>query len=188
MNDNYLWDKSGEPDPDVQELEQILGTLRYQPRELEIPAHIRPHRRSYVTRGLAIAAVIALVVLGLGVWRATNRTDKPEPLAGNQPNKTENTEQAAVKENSPPNVEQIKPAAQPESVAISTPRPRPRSVAVRNRPLKVVQPKLSESEVAEAKAAKDQLILALRVASAKLNQAQRKTQGNNEIHNQHKTG
>jgi len=48
--------------------------------------------------------------------------------------------------------------------------------------------KLSESEVAEAKAAKDQLILALRVASSKLNQAQKKTQGNNEIHNQHKTG
>jgi hypothetical protein len=49
-------------------------------------------------------------------------------------------------------------------------------------------PNLSESEVAEAKAAKDQLILALRVASTKLNQAQRQIQGNNEIHNQHKTG
>jgi hypothetical protein len=52
----------------------------------------------------------------------------------------------------------------------------------------VVPSKLSESEIAEAKAAKDQLILALRVASTKLNEAKRKTQGNNEIHNQHKTG
>ena len=35
---DYLWDKTGEPDPEVQELEEILGTLRYQPRPLEIPA------------------------------------------------------------------------------------------------------------------------------------------------------
>ena len=38
MNDDYLWDKSGQPDPEIQQLEEILGTLRYQPRPLEIPA------------------------------------------------------------------------------------------------------------------------------------------------------
>ncbi len=188
MNDNYLWDKSGEPDPEVEELEQILGTLRYQPRKFGIPAHIRPQRRSYLLRGLAIAAAIALVVLGLGLWKATNRSAKPDMLAGDQPNKVGNTEKAQVKETSTPQVEDIKPLTQPKSVAISTPRPRSGSVARRNRPLKFVQPKLSESEVAEAKAAKDQLMLALRVASTKLNEAHRKTQGNNEIHNQHKTG
>ena len=37
MNDDYLWDKSGEPDPEVQKLEEILGTLRYQPRPLNLP-------------------------------------------------------------------------------------------------------------------------------------------------------
>ena len=34
MNEDYLWDKSGEPDPQIQELEEILGTLRFQPREI----------------------------------------------------------------------------------------------------------------------------------------------------------
>ena len=29
---DYLWDKTGEPDPEIQQLEEILGTLRYQPR------------------------------------------------------------------------------------------------------------------------------------------------------------
>jgi hypothetical protein len=42
----------------------------------------------------------------------------------------------------------------------------------------------------EAKNAKDQLMIALRLASSKLSMAQKKTQGNpaNEIHNQHKAG
>ena len=29
MNDDYLWDKTGQPDPEIQKLEEILGTLRY---------------------------------------------------------------------------------------------------------------------------------------------------------------
>ena len=28
MNDDYLWDGSGTPDPDVQRLERLLGRLR----------------------------------------------------------------------------------------------------------------------------------------------------------------
>ena len=34
MNNNYLWDRTGEIDPDIQELEETLGTLRYQPQPL----------------------------------------------------------------------------------------------------------------------------------------------------------
>lgn len=187
MNDDYLWDKTGEPDPEIQELEQILGTLRYQPRELEIPAHIQPQRRSYLTRGLAIAAAIGLVVLGLGVWRATNRTAKPQVVAGSHGNKVESSEKTTTQETTPREIEQVKPSTQPAPVAIKTRRHR-RGSGIRNRSLEAAPPRLSESEVAEAKAAKDQLILALRMASTKLNQAQRKAQGNNEIHNQHKTG
>ena len=56
MNDDYLWDKSGEPDPEIQQLEEILGTLRYQPKPFEIPGDVpAPRRRSYFPL-LAIAA------------------------------------------------------------------------------------------------------------------------------------
>ena len=41
MNDDYLWDRTGEPDPEIQQLEEILGTLRYQPQPLAIPAHLQ---------------------------------------------------------------------------------------------------------------------------------------------------
>jgi hypothetical protein len=34
MKEDYLWDRSGEPDPELQKLDEILGTLRYQPQPL----------------------------------------------------------------------------------------------------------------------------------------------------------
>ena len=63
MNEDYLWDKSGEPDPQIQQLEEILGTLRYQPRPLNLP-----RRRNYLPPLLAIAAMVVLALLAGGLW------------------------------------------------------------------------------------------------------------------------
>src|SRR5436853_7151151 len=68
MSDNYLWDRSGEPDPELQELEEILGALRYQPRSLEIPSGVQAGRRRSLRPALAIAAGIALAAIALGFW------------------------------------------------------------------------------------------------------------------------
>src|SRR5215467_12217467 len=71
MNDDYLWDKTGEPDPQVQELEEILGSLRYQPKPLQIPNEPRlPQRRNYFP-WLAIAAGVLLAILAGGIWLST---------------------------------------------------------------------------------------------------------------------
>ena len=84
MNDDYLWDKTGQPDPEIQQLEGILGTLRYQPRPLVLP------RRNYFPL-LAIAASLLLALLAGGIWlrvrshdevppqQATMETPTPEP-------------------------------------------------------------------------------------------------------------
>ncbi len=181
MNDDYLWDKSGKPDPDVQQLEEILGTLRYQPRELEIPSQIQVGRKSFLARGLAIAAAIALVVLGLGVWMSLQREETPgtqQAAAGPIDEKKRSTLQAGVQ---PTEVPKAAPTTYTPQRRLPLASNRPRRLAPR-------RPQLSESEVAEARIAKDQLMLALRLASTKLSLAQKKTQGNSEIHNQHKAG
>ena len=68
MNDDYLWDRTGEPDPEIQQLEQVLGTLRYQPRPLELPAQVRiGHSRTFYPR-IAIAAAVATMILGGAFW------------------------------------------------------------------------------------------------------------------------
>ena len=37
---DYLWDRTGKPDAEIQQLEEILGTLHYQSRPLEVPARV----------------------------------------------------------------------------------------------------------------------------------------------------
>ena len=69
MNDDYLWDKSGDPDPEIQQLEEILGTLRYQPKPLQLPEELstaRP-RRNYFPLA-AIAATVLVALLTGGLW------------------------------------------------------------------------------------------------------------------------
>lgn len=191
MNDNYLWDRSGEPDPEVQELEEILGTLRYRPQPLEIPNHIPVVRRRTFFPAIAIAAVIALVALFLGLWFNFNRRQAPafEAKQNSQidPNRT-----AAVPTNTPDN--QAKPAPvvvnNQKPAVIRKRRESPNLLAAnksRSTRTQIRQPALTAQELAE----KEQVLIALRLVSAKLNLAQRKTQGTpqlNMIRNQHKIG
>lgn len=198
MSDDYLWDKTGEPDPEVQQLEEILGTLRYQPRPLEIPAVLQMDRGRSFFRGsaprLAIAATIALLLLGLGVWLGLQRLQRMQ-----QPEIVKHA--GAVKPNQAPspneNQNQSTALASPEPQQKRTDEPRRHRVnpsllvgnTNRNGALK--KPQLTAQQLQEAETAKDQLMLALRVASAKLNFAQRKTQDLNQrepVHNQHRIG
>lgn len=76
MNDDYLWDKSGQPDPQIQQLEEILGTLRYQPKPL-----LMPRRRNYYPL-LAIAASVLLTIAAGSIWlRVRSRDEAPKQQA-----------------------------------------------------------------------------------------------------------
>ena len=191
MKDDYLWDQSGQPDPDIQQLEEILGELRYQPRPLEFPRDVQSSRKHY----LAIAAAVAMVVLGLGLWMGTQRQSPTNITAGKpQESKKQTSEVAAANpidekklstlsaRNNPPAAVEVNKDAQPR---------RYRAVNSRRTRQSVPTLQMTAEEVAEAREAKERLMLALRMASSKLNYAQKKTQGSapaNEIHNQHKIG
>jgi hypothetical protein len=71
---DYLWDKTGEPEPEVERLEELLGQLRFQPRTFEVPATLpfAPRRATrvpshYSWSRLAVAASL-IVTLLLGAW------------------------------------------------------------------------------------------------------------------------
>lgn len=72
MNDDYLWDRSGEPDPDVERLERQMSLLAQKnpapplisPVPLTNAASV-PARRSRAYAGLAAAATLAIVAGGL---------------------------------------------------------------------------------------------------------------------------
>jgi len=183
MNDNYLWDRTGEPDAEVQQLEDLLGSLRYQPRPLEIPPTMSVRRRRAFIP-LAIAAAIALLMIGAGLWvRFANSNPRPVLQAERGPDST------APARTLPPSNDQPMSSTTPEPREdFSAPRKANRGVMApkSRRPIQPAEPVLTAEELAQ----KEQVIVALRLVSVKLNLAQRKAQGlpqMNSIRN-HKIG
>src|SRR5713226_8640663 len=72
MRNDYLWDRSGEPDPEVQQLELLLGTLRHNRPAPEFPAKVGWFSRlSFAAFFPLRAAVAAVILLAAGVWVVT---------------------------------------------------------------------------------------------------------------------
>jgi len=170
MNDDYLWDKTGQPDPQIQQLEEILGTLRYQPKPLEIPEDLRvPQKRNYFPL-LAIAASLLLALLAGGIWLRVRSANEAPPR------------QARV-ETPTPKPEEKTPQP-PVNKSVVNPSP---VLATNRRRNKPAPPVLPAREREEALMAKEQLMLALRVTTQKLHLVHTKTQPN-QIKNQHRVG
>ncbi|HET9531196.1 MAG TPA: hypothetical protein VFQ92_12640 [Blastocatellia bacterium] len=104
MSDDYLWDGSGEPDPEIEKLERLLGKYRYQPKPVAMP--VRPRR--FFDRRLAVAAAIILVALA-GIWMAGLRDNGP-----GQPGQ----EMAGGPTDVPPEAPGAAPAPVPESTPV----------------------------------------------------------------------
>ncbi|HYX29679.1 MAG TPA: hypothetical protein VE863_14025 [Pyrinomonadaceae bacterium] len=180
-NDNYLWDKTGEPDAGVQQLEELLGTLKYQPQPLEIPATISLRRkRPFIP--LAVAAAIALLMIGTALWIR---------FANSRPAPTDQVNRGSQSPAEPRHVTSPQDSVAFASRDLKIDRPLPRT-PFNQRRLVRLQPRLvSATLTKEELAQKEQVLIALRLVSAKLNLAQRKAQSlapTNTIRNQHKIG
>jgi hypothetical protein len=192
--DDYLWDRSGEPDPEIEELERLLGTLRYQPRPLDIPAGLAPGRkRTSFPHFLAIAATILMTLLGVGLWLRLHKQPTPEVVKdGNRPISSGNQKAvvATTKDDAP---KVALPAFKRDEKTIRRRgiRERLSRESARSRRPVMTATELTAEEIKEAEAGKEQLMLALRVASSKLSFAQKKAQeinSENQVHSQHKIG
>ena len=69
MNDDYLWDRSGPPDPEVARLEETLAPLRYHHRAGLVPEARRPR--------IWWAAAAAAVLAAIATWQVSLR---PSPV------------------------------------------------------------------------------------------------------------
>jgi hypothetical protein len=187
MNDNYLWDRTGEPDPEIQKLEELLGELRYQPRTLHIPASVTIGRKRSFFVPVTIAAAIIMVAVLSALWFQFSR--KPTATTVQKEQKTPVT---PANVNQPESSPEQKPMVVKDEPKEQKPRRQlNRNLMAINKPPAIrretLAPKLTPEELAE----KEQVLVALRLVSAKLNLAQRKTVGAppaNIIRNQHKIG
>jgi hypothetical protein len=69
MRDDYLWDRSGPPDPEVERLERVLGELRYRGERRARRAPQKPWR--------VLAAAAAVVLAALGIARFQTKPSVP---------------------------------------------------------------------------------------------------------------
>ncbi|MBZ5553676.1 MAG: FecR domain-containing protein [Acidobacteriia bacterium] len=69
MSDDYLWDRTGEPDPEVQRLERLLSQFRSDQPMPEMPTNpSASHRTRFWSLWRPLVAIAAMVVLVAGLW------------------------------------------------------------------------------------------------------------------------
>jgi hypothetical protein len=193
MNDDYLWDKSGTPDPEIEELEQLLGNLRYERPAggLPLPEHAPLRQRRTFTPFLAAAAAV-LLMMAAGLWFVFSGGSRKEAAgvlaASIEPGRLPDwlnpesvfalTPQTATGEHDKP--EHAVVAVNGSRID----RLRRAPVARRREPpesqvAKAASPTRAERiSEDEGVAAREQLIKALHLTSSKLNQVQKKMQDN----------
>ena len=187
MSDDYLWDRSGEPDPEIERLERTLGQLRHQPKALDLPV-ARPGRSFFPA--LAVAAVV-LLVLASGLWLSLQRSineesnsprlliARPVPylLAGmKQPVLTSSP---AAKESNLDEQVALTSSAQSARKAIPHRFVEARqALSFPNVARRRVPQDRDQQMMRDGERATEQLMLALRFASSKLNLVQKKVQVN----------
>lgn len=189
MKDDYLWDKRGAPDPEIQHMERVLGQLRAKPDcQALMPALenlSRPRPRSF-SKALVIAASLALAVLALGAFSIIQRQSKQQsgnaPVAMVRPAQSE----PKIENAAPANLANVADATkqQDESAPLITvggpairAKQRSQTEARRRNAVRSRETLLNEREQAEGLMAKEQLIKALQITSSKLNSVQKKVQG-----------
>jgi hypothetical protein len=107
---DYLWDKTGEAEEDVERLEELLGQLRFQPRTFEVPATLPVVARraprtlyNFSWSRLAVAASLLLMLLA-GAWliKTRQRLSVAPQMATTQPAKENATAQPTQQEQQTP--------------------------------------------------------------------------------------
>ena len=195
---DYLWDKTGAADPDVERLENLLGQLAHRPRQLELPAVApRAARGSGWLRYAAAAAVLLAVLAGALVALRLARPTDAGHVAESTPAPAGAGESEARADAHAPRPEE---AGTPEA----TPAPRPvREDGLAHRPRRAARRGAAASvargharggtarrgdvarrgEVADegrGRRAKEELIYALRLAGFRLEEVRRKVRGEAE--------
>jgi hypothetical protein len=198
---DYLWDPSAEADPDVEEFEEALSHIRYRPGIPELPEPLekafqerRPGRSPQL---LAAAAALAFMLLASGLWlgwQTNQRRAHPAQVANSNesfgaPDEIAKGEETAGQSGN--EMQQMKGTVQLQKPLRDVWRCAPvrkrrvitdggyevRSPSAIQPVTKAPEQNLYASNAANGEAAKEQIMLALQISSAKLSLAQRLAQG-----------
>ena len=200
MNEDYLWDKTGEADPEIERLEQKLSSLRFkrpaEPLPLPATAPRNLFRLSFPRPVLAAAAALLFLLLAGGLWlglsrRTATTVDQKAATTGIAPEEQRVEREASgprppLGPELPPNVRDSRDEQEIASVPpapVSAPRPlaqKRSSSGARQLMVRRNASPRNEELARRGEEAKAQLIKALHIASDKLNEVQKKIQDTQE--------
>jgi hypothetical protein len=181
MKDDYLWDRTGETDPEIEHMERVLGQLRHRRKASDLPPFEVKVRRTAppFSKVLAMAAAFTFLALVLGALmvfqRRSGQNAAPVVMVNPVPSPPSAAPSVA------PATEAVAPQS-PDSPAVTTGapdrNPKRASSATRRREInRSREATINEREQAQGLMAKEQLIKALQITSSKLDVVQKKVQG-----------
>jgi hypothetical protein len=186
MNEDYLWDKTGE-DSEIEGLENALQVFRYRETAMPEPsAKVLPFRREpsrkIFSYAMAAAACVAFAAFGLVVWLqiSNNKTVVGENLAETTVPQNNTRSNAATVEK-PNNLIDVKlPNTRPsfERKAVKIRQPVPAFVQrkeTKGQVIRHIKPDVRLTK--EEQYAYNQLMLALSITSSKLKMVKDKVEG-----------
>lgn len=180
-NNNYLWDGSGEPDQEIENLEKLLGQFKHQKKELNIP---KQSLRWPVYVRFALVAATILVTLSVGLWLSVHKLSPKSDnssatrLNTNIPSLETKPKQTDDKLTKTQAVTGLNKVDKPINNTDKTMTVRVSYHKSHHTSLKPKQSEMAMVSVDEGKEAAKQVLIALQIASTKLNIAQKRLQEN----------
>jgi hypothetical protein len=192
MNEDYLWDKSGQTDPEIAELERKIGRLRFKAsaHSLVLPPDAAPslpwYRKNF-SPVLAIAATLVILLLAGGLWLGLRSSifndgkilqvadSGPRPPIGPIDSTTAASKPEASQANN-----SASPSVEPARFSARARAERRRVLVAARASINQARARREQQLAREGEAAKAQLIRALHITSDALNTVQRKIQGEPE--------
>jgi hypothetical protein len=155
MNDDYLWDRSGEPDPEIEQLEQALSQYRYQAQPISVALESQLNvRRTGWVKYAAVAAAVLVALAGFWLFKLQTKPVTPTETQANHEQPNPEPPQTASPSND---------KVMPEQ-SLQTPAPRSTGVvasAAPRRNRRTVTPKTEEVEPIDGSS-----VIAVRLPSA----------------------
>ena len=163
MNEQYLWDKTTEPDDETKELESLLSEFRFQPRPLVLP--VAPPKKVFIF-DYRIAAIAAMVMITFGflVWISFRNQSALQTAIAPEPAPT------LVETPMPENNLIFEAPSAPEIVEKILVKRKPHVL----KPIQIVHRINRLSMADQERMAKDKLMFALQITSDKLDFIQHK--------------
>jgi hypothetical protein len=182
MKDDYLWDRSGEPDTEVAQLEELFRELRFDETAATPPPFklsVVPIRKRFsfplrIAAGLCFLLLAGAIAVKLGGWSRSRTPSMTKPVA----TVDDTTPSLPSSIQGPGGEIELGQDQTPSTLTVSNGKAKKKNLQLHKAKYSVNS---RTAKIREGERAKAELMEAFRIASATLNQVQQKLAVNKDV-------